>query len=188
MTNKIIVVLGKKGSGKTYLVQNKILRLFPKMPKFIIDPLHEYSDGMIFESATDLLRSYSQKDNESNNYILRSRSVDDIPNLLSALSKLKEEVVLVVEEVDQICNPSFIQPDLNWLIQYGRHVPINMIFLARRASSINRNTTAQSDTIVSFKQTEPRDVKTLTERSEAFSKVSELGEYKYIVDGDSLKK
>ena len=187
MQNLIITVLGKKGTGKTFLIQNRILKQIKK-PVFILDSLDEYFNGIIFKDTNTLiLYLKSQKPNVSGVYILRpesDRDVDLFFNLVFCIGNCS----LIVEETSLYCNPYKIDENFKKILNYGRHRQINLIAVARRASEIHRDITAQSDFIVSFRQTESRDISVLLTVDENATELTSLNQYKYKILGDFDKK
>ena len=53
-----------------------------------------------------------------------------------------------MEEADRYCSPHRIHPDFRWLINYARPQNVSLICLARRASNLHRDLTANADWIV----------------------------------------
>jgi len=64
----------------------------------------------------------------------------------------------VVDEIDRYCSASHADPNLRWIIDYGRGQRISLIGLARRAARVSRDLSANADWIVAFQTQEPRDL------------------------------
>lgn len=182
MQNLIITILGKKGSGKSFLTK-KLLPRFPK-PVFVLDSQDEYKNGVIFQSYIDL-RDYlvKRKINRSGIYVLRPESDDDVSSFFTLVYRLGSCSV-IIEEASLYCNPYRIDDGFKKIMNYGRHRQINLIAIARRGSELHRDITAQSDFIISFRQTEKRDLAILDTVDEKANQLNQLGQYKYIVLGD----
>lgn len=182
MNNFIITILGKKGSGKTHLAKN-IIALCP-LPVFIIDSLHEYSQGVIYNNIKDLIYDYVNKLNKSNVYILRPVSDIDIDTMFKCVYKINNTLTLVCEEADMYCNPYKIDEYFSNIIKYGRHYNHNIIAISRRPAEINRLLTSQSDCIITFRQTEARDLQYLKQITQDADKAVNLDKYQYMIIGD----
>ena len=100
----------------------------------------------------------------------RSRdTAGDFPFLCEAVAGIGDPslpTLLVVDEVDQMDTPQSVGADgrgidvlpFRRLVNYGRHVGVSIAVASRRAAAVSRNLTAQATEIVSFRQSEPRDV------------------------------
>jgi len=179
--NYIIGVLGKKGSGKSYLVKSMLSRI-PRL--IIIDPLREYS-GVIFNDWRDVVEYIHKFKSGRFRAVFRpteGREDESIGEVLDVVNDINN-YTLVMEEVDYVCDPWTIHPELERLVKYGRHFRRNLIWISRNAAEVNRDLTRQSDTLVTFRQTEPIDLKYL--RSFSFSKDPEtLEKYEFATSGD----
>ena len=182
MKNLLITILGKKGSGKSYLTK-RILKNFPK-PVFVLDSLDEYTPGVIFNSGYIFLEYLKmQKPNISGIYVLRPENDNDVKIFFETVFSIGNCTV-VIEETAIYCNPYKIDENFKKILNYGRHRAINLIAIARRASEIHRDITAQSDCIISFKQTESRDISILESVDEKAKKLNDLAQYEYLILGD----
>jgi len=160
--NEIIGINGKKGSGKSYFVQHKII---PSLGAFIIlDKMEEYRGGMVFENP-GIMKTYIQrmiKAGKMYKCIFRWTNDDQIEQVWEMLcdgeKMLLENFTLVVEEVDLYCDSYGIQPELDYLIRYGRHDSVSLIWVSRSPFEINRMLTRLTDVYVTFVQSEPRDI------------------------------
>lgn len=88
--------------------------------------------------------------------------------------------LLVLEEVDWLCNSRSIHPGLENIIKYGRHKKIDMIAVSRRPAEISRLLSSQADEVISFQQTEPRDLQYLAERGFDREKLMQLQKYNHL--------
>lgn len=176
--NYIIGILGKKGSGKSELVKGSL----PFINRYIVvDALHEY-DGIIIYELEDLIafiRGYNQT-----NYkvVYRAKNKFDTEDFLR-LSTAMNDFTMVLEETDFYCNPHKINEYLEHNIKYGRHYNRNLIWVSRRPAEINRLLSSQSDLLISFKQTEPIDLKYFSYYT--FNKdLKNLNEFEYAFCGN----
>lgn len=179
MTDRFIVgFFGKAGSGKSFKIQ-QILDYFPK-PVFILDTQNEFDEGLQFDDA-EVLRVFLVEGyaNASGIYVLNSTTDQDFDKFFRILSAGQFPATIVIDEADLFCTPYNINDDLNRIIKYGRHWSQNIVYAARRPAEVNRNLTAQSDCLVSFKQTEPRDIASLKRSYAQADELSDLDETKY---------
>lgn len=79
-------------------------------------------------------------------------------NHVAGLTAAVGDMVLAVDEIDYFSTASACDEKLDWLIRYGRHRRVAMIYTARRPAEIPRNLTAQTSEFRIFRLTEPRDV------------------------------
>jgi hypothetical protein len=182
MTNYIITVFGKKGTGKTTLVKTVISRL-PRVVVF--DTLAEYTGGVFIYDPQSFIDYLKLNLDRLYKIVLRCDNDEDFSICFEACRAVYDGT-LVVEEIDFYCSPTFIEPSLQKLIKYGRHRQINLIGVSRRAAEVNRNLTAQSDCIVTFQQEENRDIEYMSRRigAENAESLRGLGKFEYRVFGD----
>ena len=176
--NYIIGVLGKKGSGKSF----EIKRMLIYIDRYIvIDPMGEYDNCVIAESY-DELYSYIQGFHSGKfGVACRFENEDDLEQLWQ-LSNEINDFTLVVEEADMYADSNDVHPALLNRLKHGRHKGRNTIWISRSPYEIHRYLTRQTDIIICFLQTEPRDVKYL--ENYTFDKdVTQLNykEYEYAV-------
>ena len=192
----IVGVFGKAGSGKSYLIQS-IMDDLPR-PVFIVDSQAEFNTGVQFETADELLSFLIEgRPNVSGIYVLNSTTDLDFDTFFRILATAQDPATVVIDEADLFCTPYNINPDLARIIKYGRHWKQHIVYAARRPAEVNRNLTAQSDCLISFKQTEPRDIAALKKsyaEAEALAELDEtnyecmiLGRYEHLPFSDFLE-
>ncbi len=183
MSNYIVGVMGKKGSGKSFAVKYVLKRI----PRYIIlDSLHEYERGIIFHNANEVreyIKRYSSIDFK---IIYRPTNDEDVFQFLNIISHVNN-YTFIAEEIDLYCNSYAIDPNILYNIKYGRHFNRNLIWITRAPFEINRFLTRNSDVIITFRQTEPRDLDYLKKYSFNVTKeeLMNLPEYKYAVHLDN---
>jgi hypothetical protein len=155
--NLVISVFGKKGEGKSFLVQ-EIIEDFRRV--VILDTMGEYGkeEQSLEEAISGLI---SLKDKRRFRYPVRLVDDEDALKVLRVVYEM-EDVLIVVEETSFYTNPNYLPDELKRLVRYGRHKRISQIYVSRRPAEIHRDLTAQSDLIVSFRQHEPADIKYLS--------------------------
>ena len=133
MQNKITLVVGRKGHGKTTWTKEQ---LRGKSRLLIVDHLREYRDGLIF-TTFDQLAEYFETEPKKFCCICRFEDDDEVSALLSFAYELGK-VTVVAEEVDKtLCSPNSIDQSLYDIINYGRHRQIDMFCCARRAGDVH---------------------------------------------------
>lgn len=151
-------VMGKKGSGKSFLVKQCIDRL-PRV--IIVDPMYEYTGTICndWNEVVDLIDAF-RDDNFT--CVYRPQNDDDLEKFMPLINAVNE-YTLVFEEVDKMCDPRQIHPELLHLTKYGRHSRRNLLWISRNPFEISRFLTRNSDFLITFRQTEPRDLDYLYE-------------------------
>lgn len=165
--NLIILVFGKKGRGKTRLVQTYLLPQLRKRRLVIFDPHAEYNQPWItradsIEDLQDFLADYN--DESPFAVCWTPGHADEVPNF-PALVYQMENLWVIVEEVNMrgMGNLWTPAPEFLDLVNFGRNKGISLIGTAKRPAHVIRDLTSQADIIISFKQDEPNDIKYLRE-------------------------
>jgi hypothetical protein len=189
--NTITTVLGRKGCGKTSLVQD-IVREHPRA--VIFDPCGEYGANVGarivtgFAAAARALAQVSRSPTARWRLALRVDGLEDQLALLRIAWHL-ERFLLVIEEAGELCTPQYIPPEVSRLIRMGRHHRISQVYVGQRPSTVHRLVTSQSDLLVSFQQHEDRDVAYLRAViGPAAETVRELPRFAIIAGGPALEK
>jgi DNA helicase HerA-like ATPase len=193
----IIYVCGKKGYGKTELTKTKIIPKYNRV--VILDSLgFEYpflSSNTISEFGENI-----EKNVQRDNFVLTYNPLDNHEAEFFKICLVLSDCLIVIEEADLFCTTAQIDDSLNRLIRYGRHRNLDLVLISRRPAEVHRNVTAQSDIIISFRQTEPRDLEYFKKISENWESLKELKKWKYgskmvknvhfvcILENDDLEK
>jgi len=77
---------------------------------------------------------------------------------VAKLAAVVGDLVFAIDEVDYFGSAGQCLEELDWLIRYGRHRRVAMVYTARRPAEVPRNLTAQSSEFRIFRLTEPRDI------------------------------
>jgi hypothetical protein len=154
----VLLVLGSTGSGKSYYVKS-LLESIGKL--FIFDPRHEYTGGIVFEDFQELCDyAYEHIEDESFRYICRFVKPEDYENAARLIWILRDGTLLLEES--ELFLSSFdrdAEHPINFLVSQGRHRSISIIAISRRPSELSIKLRAVVDCVVSFKQTEPNDLR-----------------------------
>lgn len=137
----------------------------------ILDVFDEYDGIPICEYPEDIAKYPKCR------VISRNDSIDNA--FLDAIVKLKNRVILI-EEVDRFCSPSYVDSRLDFVVRYGRHSNLSLLGISRRPAEMHRNLTANALRIHSFRMTEPRDIQYFRQVSADFAdRIKALGKYQY---------
>ncbi|MBA7495392.1 hypothetical protein ES702_05974 [subsurface metagenome] len=176
---KVSLILGKRGSGKSYLVK-KILQ---KNKHFVVfDTLGEYTDGVTFQELPKLLEFWEKFIDKNFRLIYQplrpKEEFEDICRLVWACGDL----TFVVEEIDTFCGSFDLPEHFAHIIQRGRHKDITLIGISQRPYGINRLLSSQAKEMCIFNTTEPRDLDYLKNYIEqgGVEQLKNLKEYQYL--------
>jgi hypothetical protein len=178
MQNRIIGILGRKGSGKSCALRE----LVAEVPRLLIwDPMCEH--GSLCPNRLDNLQRlvaflhWSRgKSVWRAHYVPHGDLVEEF-DLVAKWVYRYGRMVLAVEEVPMVCQPNWVPPGFDHIIRLGRHRRIDVVWTGQRAAEIARRLTAATDVFVLFAQTEARDLEALADRCgvEVAAQVSRLG-------------
>jgi DNA helicase HerA-like ATPase len=184
--NQVITILGMKGSGKSTLAREIVMT---RERVLVIDASGEYEDlpgAIVVYGARNASERLIELKDKQRWILVASDLLDDEETMhLLAVAFEVPSIMIVLEEASLYCDPYRLPDEISRIIRYGRKREIDMIIIARRPSEINRELTAQSDIVVSFKQMEPIDVSYLRARGgKEADAVQSLPPFKVIVLGD----
>lgn len=179
--NRIIGLIGKKGSGKSTAFQRILtcerrLVLFDAMAEHDFCP-NEFSD---LDALVDFLESQYEGGKVSPYFAARyvppgdpETEIEDFSTEIFRASSL----TIGVEEVPQFSSASYLPSGFGRIVRQGRHRSLSLVWTAQRASEVSRSLTAQTDVFVLFSQREPADIEALRARcgEEVAREVSRLG-------------
>jgi len=154
LKNKIVLILGRKGSGKSTLARQIVARLSRVV---VLDPLAEYPAARC-RSVAELLSFMDVKHHAATFRV--ACTFDDMDDYETAIGVAREvgKLWIVIEELNFFIDCwSRDKPYLD-LVRFGRHEGVSILMVAQRAAEVPKLFTSQSDAIVSFRQTEPRDL------------------------------
>jgi DNA helicase HerA-like ATPase len=182
--NTIASFFGRKGSGKTTLVK-RCMREFRRV--VTLDTLGEY-DGEVCQGFEPCLVALERAEHRKRFALsLRCSALDDMLDLLAVCYELRDALI-VVEETSFYCTASTLPDELAQLVRYGRHRELSQFYVSRRPAEISRDLTAQSDVIVSFAQTEPRDLDYLRAAGGDTELIRSLPKYRFAAWGPDMSK
>lgn len=168
MANEILLVVGRKGSGKTYWVkQNKV----QAKRLLILDTCREYEVPGAFRVQTfdDLLEAMELRKGfagrpfrivytpEGDGDLALQEGFDQVVDLFSSL----EEATLVIDEIGLFVSPSQYPDTLDRVLRLGRHYGQSIVASTQRPADVPRILTGMADAIVAFQTQEPVDIEYL---------------------------
>lgn len=185
MQNKIILVIGRKGTGKSYLVKNELI---PRLDNVIIlDALNEYNPSeykslrnykVFYDLETFLIAIHEGNVSKA---ILKLDNDDDIETFFLMAFHFSSHY-LIVEEINKYCSSAYISKGLTKIIRYGRHKEINVIGITQRSFDLPKIITSQCDIYILFQQHEPRDIEYLEKSTgQDLSKLKNLNQHNHII-------
>ena len=178
---KIILIFGKRGTGKSYLANKLILA---ERRLLIFDTLSEYEAGVIFDSEdSGRFREFWKRTYRGGFRLIYrplnpEAEIDEIAELVFTLGNM----TFLIEEVDCYCTSYAISDALAHIVQRGRHKDITLIGVTQRPFGIHRLLTSQAKEIYIFGTNEPRDrdyLKMLL-GAEIEAKLDQLKQYEYL--------
>lgn len=161
----IRVVLGRGGSGKSYLVASWLKRSRGRV--LIYDPNGEdlYAKGAtVIETAGALVDAY-RAEHPPRRIAWRGLATmgRDAFEWCNEVAWAAENLTLVWEEVDGVSDAGKLPDRAFKLVNQGRHRRIRLIACSRRPARVSRDLTANASRLVVFRTREPRDLKYLGE-------------------------
>jgi len=182
--NRIVGVVGRKGSGKSTRVQ-VLLRYCPRFVVFDVMGEHAKENGNRLETTRQLsefLRWSRQQPAFAATFV-PSGELDEEIEEVARLIYARGELCFVCEEVPLYIQAGYMFPLFGKLIRTGRHQQIDIVWTAQRAAEVSRTVTSLTDQWVLFSQTEPRDLSALADRCgrEVADRVVGLGLHDYFL-------
>ena len=180
--NRIVGVVGRKGSGKSTKMR-EILERCRRL--FVMDPMGEHS--WIPNRFSDVRQAYqflgwASTQQYCAGALIPQRSLEKEFAVLAELVYLSGNLTFGVEEVPMFCQPSYLPPQFDRIVRLGRHRKINLVWTAQRMAEVARRLTAATDVFVLFAHTEPRDLDAIAERcgSEVAKQLAALPVHGYV--------
>lgn len=150
-TNKVTVVTGLPGTGKSHLIKSVILPKLAKSNKavVVVDPQMEYSGkGNVFVYR---LSSYAN-------------AVEEVDALIAFILANKGAIdTLIIDESNVVFNKMTLSPAAKKLVNTLRHEGVDLIAIARRPTDINITISELARERYIFKTMGVNDVKRLNE-------------------------
>lgn len=190
----ILLLAGKRKSGKTFLQWREFN--LARHRRIIFDTENQYkapkydTAGWKIFSQPGELRAYlaTQIRADVLKVIYKPLSGNKrwhfrtVSRIVIEYARRTKGLIYGVDEIDQFCSPSEpLEPELNEIVEYGRHRQMSVSCTTRRPHKVSRNLTAQCAEFRIFKTNEPRDKKYFEEFiGSAVKELPRLGQYEYL--------
>jgi len=169
-TTDVLLVSGKRGTGKTFFVKWYIKEhLLGRVSVFIYDPLWQYGD--LGEVVHDLNEANSKQGVMKSNKALVYQPSPEDDNLdvfddVAGWVLQRKNIVLVGEEINEYMTPNMITPQFRALVRRGRNYGIGIFAVTHRPAYLSLNFLNMIDHWFIFQQDLKRDLERLYEYME----------------------
>lgn len=176
----VLVVVGRKGEGKSFLVRGFLNRLARSI---VIDTQGEYG-GVVIHDPWSLAAYINERGAGPFRIAYRDKGLGESVSQIEVFKMLQScrNVWLAIEEASKWIGPNQNERAVNWFFDYGRHNGISVVCVARRAYQLSKIATSQADTIVIVGRThEPRDLDWIRQvgGDEAVARAQSLQQYEW---------
>lgn len=156
--NKIIGIIGSKGSGKTVYaraISNQAERVI------VVDGQREYTKGFAVSSPAHFIEHVDK--GERFRVLFLPLELNDV-ELACRVARAKQNCLIIIEEIHLYCSPNSTPEHMKRLFLLGRHSKVDIVYTSQRFQDISRKVTSQTDVFVLFRISEPVDLKALDAR------------------------
>lgn len=178
--NKIHVLFGRKGSGKTW----EMKKLSQNMQRvFIFDVTNDFSGGFIFDNFDDFDNAFDVFMYRQNFRVILKfgKDTEDYEDALDIIwNSDLTNYDLVIDEIHLFASPNSISKNFSNIFAVGRHSSLSITCATQRPYKVNPIVRSQADIVTTFRQTEPRDLQLLKEIGFSENEVLSLGQYEKI--------
>lgn len=208
--NVIMVICGRKGSGKSEFLKRQI---YPHLRRMVvIDSQNEYGGGgetstraetstlntglsdlltgaTVVRSMAEFRQAYCEQYGYQGFRIVTKFRDDDPEQVFEIISKTGY-CSIIVEEVDLYDSPTGSRTsDFSDIVKRARHKKVNLFCTTQRPAEISRKLTSQSDILITFKQDEYLDLQYFSRwlgKDVDCLKNLEIGQYKTVKGQETL--
>jgi len=175
----ILIIFGKRGSGKTILAKNKVR---DRWRLLIYDTLGEYSTGVIVTDLNELKEIWGKI--YRGNFRITYQPVDPEGDFDAVCREvaLCGDLTFLVEELDRFARPLAMSRQFKEIVQRGRHHRVELIGVTQRPHGIDKLLTSQAKQMCIFNTTEPRDIDYFKDvvGYKVVMKIADLKEFEYV--------
>lgn len=160
-------ICGMTESGKTYRA-NEEAKKYRKRISF--DPARCLKDGVIYDNPSnkqisEIYKKHAHLDSFSiiirpggkverkfwlDKVIKLARSLGERVGTYENQKKGLDRIVVLIDEIDKCCTPTQQSPDLQWLINEGRHYSLDTIAISRLPQRVHTDITGNSSKLICF--------------------------------------
>ena len=178
---KVVLIIGKRGSGKSYLA-NKVLRDRSRL--FVYDCMGDFNEGVLFayNQFAGLSRFWRSHYKGSFRLIYRPLWPANQLELPAAMAWELGNMTFVIEEAAECCQPNQVKDSVAKLVRMGRHRNIEVVAITQRPYELDIMFRSQAKVMLVFNTTEPRDREWLRKviGPEIEAKLDQLGPYEHV--------
>lgn len=158
--NKIVLVLGAKGYGKTYFARKLAAKLAGKRKILFLDVSGSFRDSLYRDYSASDIEAFlnSRMDNRLLATVTEENAGEILTWLASLLPHTSLNMVLVIDEGNLFTTSHQIHPGLRKLIALGRHSRLDIIITARDPQELSPRIRSQADAIVCFRISRAREL------------------------------
>lgn len=167
----VVGIMGRRGYGKSTRL-NALIAGEPRVvgwdpvvtatrPNGQLGMPTRFDNG---DDAADWIRSLPPPAALRCSIVGRGGDPDEFAPVVNACVESGGKLVLAIDEVSTLCKGKTPHPHLAWILDYGRHYGIAVVWTARRPQQVAMLCTSQADRFEVFRTTQGRDVKELAER------------------------
>ncbi len=185
----VVGVLGKRGFGKTTRLRERIRNelvvvgwdpmVTPNAPRGQLYLPHRFTGADGAAECAELIRDRRRG-------LLRaavhSFEPDDFGALVEAVADRGRACVVAIDEASTLCERTVPHPALAWILAYGRHIDVTVIWTARRAAEVARLCTGQAEYLEVFRTTDQADLGALRGAfgAHALSRMPHLEKFEFV--------
>lgn len=158
-------------------------KLSRKIDRLIVfDITDDFEGGIIYDDIDIFVESIPvllERDNFR--VLLKFTEIEDYETALAELWYSEyTDYTIMIDEIHLFAGSTSISPLFYNLFALGRHKSLNIICATQRPYRVNPIVRSQADEVVTFRQTEKRDLELLRELGFDETEVSSLGKYKHV--------
>ena len=184
----IILITGKKRSGKSYFLTHFLIPLFfqSKIRILIWDYNWEHKGQAITHNLNDLIEFFNR-----GTQLIVYQPIQKNPSDFSLFCQTAlrlHNIMLCIEEVERYADHFIVynQPNFKALIDSGRHRGLGLICTSRRVTWLASDIPFNLDYLFIFKQTRPQDLKYLSEWvGDGVYEIEKMEEYSFLCWNDA---
>jgi len=183
LQNKIVGVVGRKGSGKSRVFQAMLQR---SSRLFLLDTMgeHDWISNRFYslQGVNRFLGWASLQERFAGSFVCEDEEVEPSFDQVAGWVYEQGRMTLGIEEIPFFCQPGFLLSGFDRIARLGRHREISLVYTAQRMAEVARRLTAATDVFLLFSNTEPRDLDAIATRCsrEVADLVSELPEHGWL--------
>lgn len=183
LQNKVIGILGRKGSGKSTILQ-RYLRRCPRFLLFDVMGEHRWVPNTLedLDEVDRFLAWAETKRYAAARFIPNEPIAGDFAEVCEMVYETGS-LTFAVEEVPLVARAGYLPDEFARVVRLGRHRHINLGWTAQRAAETPRTLTAMTDLFVVLSTAEPRDLDAIADRcgADVAAKVSRLPLHGFVV-------